>query len=160
MNQYEAMFLFDPTFGSSFEKCETEIQRLMERAGGEIIACRKWDERRLAYRIRGRKRGVYILVYFKAPPDKIAPLERDVKLAENVLRVLVLRAEHVTRDAMDRALGPPREEPAGTETGRRDRGTPAGKEAGRDTASATKATMPVATEPTPGEEPTEPAPTA
>ena len=28
MNQYEAMFLFDPTFGSSFEDCEAEVRRL------------------------------------------------------------------------------------------------------------------------------------
>ncbi|MCH8966700.1 MAG: 30S ribosomal protein S6, partial [Planctomycetes bacterium] len=52
MNQYEAMFLFDPTFGSSFEDCETEVRRLMERAKGEILICRKRDERRLAYRIQ------------------------------------------------------------------------------------------------------------
>lgn len=104
MKQYEAMFLFDPTFGASFEACEGEIGRLMERADAEILLCRKWDERRLAYRIDGRKRGVYALVYFKAPPEKIAPLERDAKLSENVLRLLVLRADEVDREAMERAF--------------------------------------------------------
>ena len=29
MNQYEAMFLFDPTFGNTFENCEKEIRRLI-----------------------------------------------------------------------------------------------------------------------------------
>ena len=70
MNQYEAMFLFDPTFGGSFENCETEIRRLMTRAEAEILLCRRWDERRLAYKIKGRKRGVYVLVFFKAPTDR------------------------------------------------------------------------------------------
>ncbi|MFQ5414730.1 MAG: 30S ribosomal protein S6 [Phycisphaerae bacterium] len=101
MRQYEAMFLFDPTFGSSVENCEKEIQRLIERAGGEIVFCRKWDERRLAYRIAGRKRGVYMLVYFNAPPDRISGLERDAQLSEAILRVLVLTAEGVTRDMME-----------------------------------------------------------
>lgn len=110
MNQYEAMFLFDPTFGSSFEDCETEIRRLMERAKGEILICRKWDERRLAYRIQGRKRGVYVLVYFKAPPDMITPLERDAKLSENVLRLLVLRAEGLTPNDMEDGFKKNREE--------------------------------------------------
>ena len=104
MNQYEAMFLFDPTFGSSYENCEKEIRRLMERAQAEIILCGKWDERRLAFKIAGRKRGVYVLVYFKAPPDKIVSLERDVQLSEDVLRILVVRAEGLTRDQMERAL--------------------------------------------------------
>lgn len=104
MNQYEAMFLFDPTFGSSMEDCEAEIRRLMERAEGEIIVSGKWDERRLAYKVKGRKRGVYILVYFKAPTTKIPQLERDVQLSENILRVLIVRAEGIGRETMDRAI--------------------------------------------------------
>ncbi len=102
MNQYEAMFLFDPAFGDSFENCESEIRRLMERADAELLFCRVWDERRLAYRVNGRKRGVYVLTYFNAPPDKIAGMERDVKLGENTLRVLIVRADGVTPEMMDR----------------------------------------------------------
>lgn len=105
MNQYEGMFLFDPTFGASFENCETEVRRLAERAGAELIFCRKWDERRLAYRIKGRKRGVYVLTYFKASPNKIGGLERDAKLSENILRVLIVRAEGVTHEMMESACG-------------------------------------------------------
>ncbi len=112
MKQYEAMFLFDPTFASSFEKCEREIHRLMERAGAELIICRKWDERRLAFRINGRKRGVYVLTYFKAPPEGAASLEHDAKLAENILRLLVLRADDLTREDMEAAVGDPHAEPA------------------------------------------------
>ena len=104
MNQYEAMFLFDPTFGASFENCETEIRRLMDRAEGELVFCRKWDDRRLAFKIRGCKRGVYVLTYFKAKPEKVVSLERDVRLSENILRVLVLRADDVTPEAMERAM--------------------------------------------------------
>jgi len=97
------MFLIDPNFGASFEACEGEIKRLMDRAEAEILFCRKWDERRLAYRIKGRKRGVYVLVYFKAAPEKISPLHRDVQISEDVLRVLVLRADGVTAEMMERA---------------------------------------------------------
>ena len=103
MNQYEAMFLFDPTFGASFENCETEIRRLMTRAEAEILLCRRWDERRLAYKIKGRKRGVYVLVFFKAPFDKITPLERDAQLSEHILRLLVLRADGLTPEMMEQA---------------------------------------------------------
>ncbi|MFQ5590532.1 MAG: 30S ribosomal protein S6 [Phycisphaerae bacterium] len=104
MNQYEAMFLFDPTFGGASADCEAEIRRLMGRAGAEIVLLSRWDERRLAYRIRGRKRGVYVLVYFKANPDRIKGLERDALLSENVLRLLVLRADGVTREMMEKAV--------------------------------------------------------
>lgn len=126
MNQYEAMFVFDPTFGSAYEKCESEVRRLVERASGEILLCHKWDERRLAYRIKGRKRGVYVLVYFKAPPEKIAPMERDAKLSEHILRLLVLRADGYTLEQMERAAAPRSEET----------GKPSGADAKRDAAPA------------------------
>lgn len=104
MNQYEAMFLFDPTFGTNLEDCEAEIRRVMDRAEAEILFCKKWDERRLAYRIKGRKRGVYMLVYFKASSSKITPLERDVQLSEPILRLLVLRADDITAEMMEQTI--------------------------------------------------------
>ena len=105
LRQYEAMFLFDPTFGSTFENCEQEIRRLLERAEAQILFCRKWDERRLAYKVNGRKRGVYVLVYFQSCPTKIRPLEHDARLSEHLLRLLVLRADGLTREDMERAGG-------------------------------------------------------
>ena len=102
MNQYEAMFLFDPTFGSAIENCESEVNRLMKRAEAKVLFIGKWDERRLAYRIDGRKRGVYMLVYFKAPPDKIVGLQRDAQISEDILRLMVVRADGVSRDMMER----------------------------------------------------------
>ena len=111
MNQYEAMFLFDPTFGASFENCEAEIRRLMSRAEAEILLCQRWDERRLAYKIKGRKRGVYVLVFFKAPTDKITPLERDARLSEQILRLLVLRADGMTLEMMHQAAAARAESP-------------------------------------------------
>jgi len=106
LNLYEAMFLFDPTFAGSFENCEAEIKRIMDRAEGEIVFLRKWEERRLAYKLKGRKRGVYVLVYFKAPPGKITGMERDAMLSENILRVLVLRADGMTPELMEKAAAP------------------------------------------------------
>lgn len=111
MNQYEAMFLLDPTFGAAWENCEAEVRRILGRAEAEIVFCQKWDERRLAYKVKGRKRGVYALTYFKAGADKIAGIERDAQLSENVLRVLVLRADDITPDRMEKALVHAKERP-------------------------------------------------
>lgn len=122
MNQYEAMFLFDPTFAGSFENCEAEIKRIIDRAEGEIVFLRKWEERRLAYKLKGRKRGVYVLTYFKAPPSKISGLERDAMLSENILRILVVRADGMTPELMEKAAAPRVAEPMeGEFEGRGDR---------------------------------------
>ncbi len=102
--QYEAMFLFDSGFAGDFANAEQEIRRIMDRAEAEIVLCRRWDERKLAYEVKGRKRGVYALTYFLAEPSRIRGVERDAQLSESVLRVLVLRADGLTRDHMEQFM--------------------------------------------------------
>ena len=95
---YEGMFLLDPSFGSRWDDAQGEVERVLGRAGAEVLACVKWDERKLAYEIEGRRRGLYVLTYFKAGTDRIGGIERDVQLSEHVLRVLVMHAEHTTEE--------------------------------------------------------------
>ncbi len=104
MKQYEAMFLFNSTFASDYANVESELARLMERAGAEIIVASKWEERKLAYEINKQKRGLYVLVFFRSPVDGIKKLEADCRLSEHVLRVLILDAEELSRKKMDEMI--------------------------------------------------------
>ncbi len=107
LRKYEGMFLFDAVVMSDWEGVQAELNRLLERAGARTIALAKWDERRLAYEIRGRKRGIYALAYFEADPTRIADIERDVQLSESALRCLILRVDHMTEDEMKEAASKP-----------------------------------------------------
>jgi len=99
---YEAMFLVDSGMASSdWDGVISTINTIMTRGDAEVINLRKWDERRLAYDIAGHRRGTYLLSYFKADPARIGSIERDVKLNESLLRVLILRADHVTPEQME-----------------------------------------------------------
>jgi small subunit ribosomal protein S6 len=99
LNQYEGMFLLGPT-GTESEKAVTTVRAMIEKHGGQIQVIKKWDERKLAFEIGKQKRGTYIIAFFKAPGGAIAPLERDVKLSEEVLRVLVTSADHLNETEM------------------------------------------------------------
>ncbi len=102
---YEAMFLFPPAAGANLQAAVDHINGILNRANAEIISFRKWDERRLAYEIKGNKRGIYFLVYFRAASDKLAGIERDCNLSEQLLRSMVTRADHVTPEQMEAAEG-------------------------------------------------------
>lgn len=104
MYQYEAMFLFDPTFASDLGAAKAEVQRILGRAHAEIVFLERWEERKLAYEIKGRKRGVYVLTYFQCEGGKIAGIERDARLSEPVLRALVRRADGVTLEQIERFM--------------------------------------------------------
>ena len=99
-NQYEAMFLVGPIGAAEPEKSLNMCRGIIERHGGQIIVIKKWDERKLAYEIGGQKRGTYIIAFFRAPGSAVAGIERDVKLSEEILRVLVLRADHLNEQEM------------------------------------------------------------
>lgn len=98
-NQYEAMFLLGPS-GADPEKAITLVRTLIEKHGGAIQVIKKWDERKLAYEIGKQKRGTYIIAFFKANGAGVTALERDVNLSEDILRVLVTRADHLNEKEM------------------------------------------------------------
>lgn len=94
---YEAMFLVDSAEAASdWEGINKLITTILERAGAEIVSMKKWDERKLAYTIKKQTRGTYILCYFRADGGKIRDIERDVRLSERIMRVLILKADHLT----------------------------------------------------------------
>lgn len=109
-NQYEAMFLLGPVGQSEPETAMNLCRQIIERHGGEILAIKRWDERKLAYEIGGQKRGTYILSLFMAPGGAVPGIERDVKLSDAILRVLVLRADHLSKAEIE-ASEPQRPEP-------------------------------------------------
>jgi small subunit ribosomal protein S6 len=97
---YEAMFLLPAGASAEMEKSLALVRGIIERHKGQILVIKKWDERKLAYELRGNKRGLYILAYFTAPGGAIAGIERDVNLSEEVLRVLVTHADHLNETEM------------------------------------------------------------
>jgi small subunit ribosomal protein S6 len=96
--QYEGMFLLGQAVAADFSGAIAHIKEIIARGHGQILAMKKWDERRLAFEIRGQKRGVYILVYFTAPGPDVAHIERDCNLSEKILRTLILRADHLSAE--------------------------------------------------------------
>ncbi len=95
---YEAMFVANQAAAASFGDLIAHINHLFDRANAEVVAMKKWDERRLAYEMEKQKRGVYILAYFTCPTDMVAHLERDVQISDQLLRVLVTSADHLTEE--------------------------------------------------------------
>ena len=101
---YEAMFLVDSAQAASdWDGITGAIETILKRAEAEIVSMKKWDERRLAYDIQKKNRGTYILCYFRADGQKISAIERDVKLTERIMRVLILSAETRSQEDVDKA---------------------------------------------------------
>lgn len=104
-NVYEGMFLFPQAVTSNLQKAVDHLKQILDRTSAEVLSFRKWDERKLAYEIDGNKRGVYFLVYFRAPAENMERFNRDCNLSEELLRSLVIRADHLTQEQIEAAEG-------------------------------------------------------
>jgi len=97
---YEGMFLLDAG-NPDFDAATEPIRKVLDRNEAELLAIKPWDERRLAYDVGGRRRGLYVLTYFKAPAGRIAEITHDGELDERILRLLVLRRDNLTKEQID-----------------------------------------------------------
>ena len=97
---YEAMFLISQAVAADLAGAVEHINEILRRADAQLIAMSKWDERRLAFEIDKQKRGVFILTYFSAPASKVDHIIRDCNLSERIMRIMLLRADHLTEDEM------------------------------------------------------------
>ncbi len=101
---YEGLFLLNSqALATDFSAGLDHLRSILDRSEAEVIVMKKWAERRLAYKIKSQKRGVYILVYFKAAPKEIAQIERRCNLSEMIIRSMVISAEHMGETELELA---------------------------------------------------------
>ncbi len=105
INAYEGLFLFPQAVGGELQFAVDHIREILKKSDADIISLSKWDERRLAYEIKGNKRGIYFLVYFRAKRTALVSIERSCNLSETLLRSMMVRVDHLTEEQMESADG-------------------------------------------------------
>jgi small subunit ribosomal protein S6 len=93
---YELFLLFDPAEASrTWDKLvEWVNDQIGKKYASHVLRVDKWaDGRKLAYEIKGLKRGTYMVVYFRALPKIINELDRDLRLDEKVMRHIIVMHE-------------------------------------------------------------------
>jgi small subunit ribosomal protein S6 len=88
---YEAMWVVDANTGrEDYNKALVGLKEIVEKGGGTWINADKWEERRLAYTIKKKKRGLYIINHFSAPTESLTKIDRNARLSDLVLRHMIL----------------------------------------------------------------------
>jgi small subunit ribosomal protein S6 len=94
MRTYETMLVLDPEM--SKEQVDGFIEKLKQfitDRGAEVLKIKEWGINTLAYTIKRRKKGNYILMYTNGSSALVAEMERNLRLMEEVLRYLTVRKE-------------------------------------------------------------------
>ncbi|MEO8636284.1 MAG: 30S ribosomal protein S6 [Gemmatimonadales bacterium] len=105
---YEAVYIFDSALEeTAITEKLNRFHALIQQPGDESATLTHWGKRTLAYPIKRRETGYYVVAAFKALPAQLPEFERAIKLDDGVLRFLVVADEHdytPSRDTTDRKL--------------------------------------------------------
>lgn len=100
---YEGMFLFDANESARrWTELETRVESILSKNDAKLKYTERWPDQRLAYEIKGARKGTYYLTYFTAPPGNVQQIRRDSELTEDILRVLVLHEEGLDQEMEQR----------------------------------------------------------
>lgn len=94
MRHYEIMIILEPetderTVAANLEK----LLQVVPSNGGSIDKVDIWGKRRLAYEIKKKSEGFYVVVDMTTTPETAQELDRQLGLNETVLRTKLLRPE-------------------------------------------------------------------
>jgi small subunit ribosomal protein S6 len=93
-DKYEIMYILRPDL--SDDQANESIERyksIIETNGATDIEIQQRGKRRLAYLIGKHRDGIYVQVNFTGSGKEIAPLERAMRLSEDVIRYLSLKLD-------------------------------------------------------------------
>lgn len=94
MNNYETMYILRPDLTEEQANQAIEkYQSILRDNGAQDIEVQNRGKHRLAYEIKRQKDGIYIQMNYKGNGSFVAPMERAMRLSEEVIRYLTLKEE-------------------------------------------------------------------
>jgi small subunit ribosomal protein S6 len=91
---YETMYILRPDLGEEqVEQAVNKYQNFLREQGADNIDIQNRGKRRLAYEINRNRDGIYIQMNYTGPGAAIAPMERAMRLSEEVIRYLTIKQD-------------------------------------------------------------------
>ena len=103
MRSYQSVLILKPDIDESrADEALEKIGEFIKSNGGACLKIEKWGKKRLAYRIKKNRFGIYLNIYHTLDSAKVAALESKYRLFDLIIKFMVLR---LTDDELERALG-------------------------------------------------------
>lgn len=85
--EYETIYILrSDVDADTADKVQARVAEVVARDNGKLVKVEAWGRRKLAYPVAKQKKGVYVYVKYVGRGGLVAELERNLKLAESVLK--------------------------------------------------------------------------
>ena len=93
MANYEVMFIIDPALEEEQQNAALETVKGIIADNGTLGEVDDWGMRKLAYPIRKKKEGHYVVIPFQAEPDMPKELDRRLRISDALMRHIIVNTE-------------------------------------------------------------------
>lgn len=94
MNKYESVIIINPSLDEQgIKDVITKFTDLINNNNGKVENVDEMGKRKLAYEIKKLNEGYYVVLKFEAKPELITELERVYRIADEVIKFIVVKEE-------------------------------------------------------------------
>jgi small subunit ribosomal protein S6 len=115
-NKYETMYIIRPDLSEDQVSQEVaKYEEFLQTRNVENLTIRNHGKKRLAYNIGKHQDGIYVQMNYQIDGEVIAPLQRQMRISENVIRFLTLSVDEIPQSTSEISSTPsatPQPEPA------------------------------------------------
>lgn len=92
MAKYEVLYILSPSISDEEREATiTKFKDYVENNGGKVDAIDKWGLKQLAYPIKFKKEGHYVLMTYNAPAESSIAMGKLMLITENILRHIIVK---------------------------------------------------------------------
>lgn len=94
MNKYEVLYILSTQIDDAAKDAAIEkFSSVVTTAGGSVEKLDKWGVRRLAYPIKFKNDGFYVLMSFTGEATLPAEITRQMNISDEVLRHIIVKMD-------------------------------------------------------------------
>ncbi len=94
MRNYEGVFIINPDIPTETSKGVVgQLQEMILKNGGRVEGLQEWGKRRMAYKIKKKHEGHYVVLNFQLGSDQTKKLEQALRLNDQLLRYLLVNKD-------------------------------------------------------------------
>jgi len=102
MRKYETIYILDPDLEEGIAQSAIEkIKGIITQGNGEILKTEDWGKRKLAYEVKKKSKGHYILIHFSGTPTLLSELERNFRVMDAVIKFQSVRLDELGPSASE-----------------------------------------------------------
>ena len=94
LRSYQSVIILKPDLdGPQLDQAIEKFELIFKKSGGAVINLEKWGKKRLAYKIRKHKFGIYLNIYHTCEAAKTSEMEKEYQLYDLVIKYLIIKLD-------------------------------------------------------------------